>query len=495
VVIDPYRTGTAEKADMHLALRPGTDAALACAVMHVAFRDGRADLAYLAAHTDNPAGLRAHLASRGPEWASAITGLSVTEIEAFAALYTSTKRAYIRVGYGFSRSRNGSANVHAVTCLPSVTGAWQYEGGGALWNQRGLYHIDKTLIEGLDALDPSTRSIDMSRIGAALTGEAQALCGGGPVRAMLIQNTNPAVVAPASHLVRRGLLREDLFVAVHEHFMTETAKLADIVLPATMFVEHDDFYQAGGHTYLQLGPKLVEPPGACRSNHELLQDLAHRLGAKHRGFEMSAREMVDETLRVSGWPGFDALKERRWVDAKQDFAKQHFISGFGFPDGRFRFAADWAALGPHHHGMPSLPDHFTAIDNADHDHPFRLVTAPSRSFLNTSFTESAKGRAREGRPTALMHPDDAKALGVADGERVRLGNAQGDVVVHAKLSDGSQPGVVIVEGIWLPEAFEGGVGINVLISDAPAMPAGGAVFHDTAIWVRPMAAEMALAAD
>ena len=318
VVIDPYRTGTAQQADMHLAPRPGTDAALACAVMHIAFRDGRADRAYMAAHSDKPAELEAHVATRGPEWASAITGLSVTEIEAFAALYTTTKRAYIRVGYGFSRSRNGSINVHAVTCLPTVTGAWQHEGGGAFWNNRSIYHIDKTLIEGLDALDTSIRSIDMSRIGAALTGEAEALCGGGPVRALLIQNTNPVVVAPASHKVRRGFMREDLFVAVHEHFMTDTAKLADIVLPATMFVEHDDVYQAGGHSHLQLGPKLVEPPGACRSNHELLQDLAMRLGAKHHGFDITAREMVDETLRASGWPGFDELKESRWVDAQPD---------------------------------------------------------------------------------------------------------------------------------------------------------------------------------
>ena len=193
--------------------------------------------------------------------------------------------------------------MHAVTCLPTVTGAWQHEGGGAFWNSRSIYHWDKTLIEGLDVLDPTTRRIDMSRIGAALTGDRTALGEGPQVHAMLIQNTNPMVVAPDSNRVRRGFEREDLFVCVHEHFMTDTARMADVVLPATMFVEHDDVYQAGGHTHLQLGPKLVEPPGACRSNHEVIQGLAVRLGAVHRGFDMTALEMVDATLVASGWPG------------------------------------------------------------------------------------------------------------------------------------------------------------------------------------------------
>ncbi len=495
VVIDPYRTGTAKQADMHLAPRPGTDGALACAVMHVAFRDGRADRAYMAAYTDKPEALEAHLATRGPAWAAEITGLSVAEIEAFALLYTSTKRSYIRVGYGFSRQRNGSANMHAVTCLPGVTGAWQHEGGGALWNNRGLYHWDKTLIEGSDVLDRSTRIMDMSRIGAVLTGDRSELGDGPQVHAMLIQNTNPVVVAPDSNKVRRGFAREDLFVCVHEQFMTDTAKYADIVLPATMFVEHDDVYQAGGHSHIQLGPKLVDPPGECRSNHEVTQALAARLGAKHRGFDMTALEMVDATLQASGWGSVEALRERRWIDAQGDFRASHFLDGFGFPDGKFRFAPDWAAAGKHSAGMPALPDHFEAIDSATPDRPFRLVAAPARSFLNTTFTENATGRKREGRPSALLHAQDAAALGVAEGGLVRLGNAQGEITVHARIVEGMQQGVVIVESIWTDAYFNGGIGVNALVSDAPAMPAGGAVFHDTAIWVKSAAAELAMAAE
>jgi anaerobic selenocysteine-containing dehydrogenase len=312
---------------------------------------------------------------------------------------------------------------------------------------------------------------------------------------MLIQNTNPVVVAPDSNRVRRGFARDDLFVCVHEQFMTDTAKVADIVLPATMFVEHDDVYQAGGHSHIQLGPKLVEPPGECRSNHEVIQGLARRLGAAHRGFDLTALELVDATLRASGWPGAEELRERRWIDAQSDFRAAHFLDGFGFPDGKFRFSPDWAAVGSNHATMPKLPDHFAATDATTGDRPFRLVAAPARQFLNTTFTENATGRKREDRPTALLHPDDAARLGVAEGERVRLGNGLGEVVVHAKLFDGLQPGVVIVESIWTHDAFENGVGINALVSDEPAMPAGGAVFHDTAVWVRAVASDMAIAAE
>jgi len=488
LVVDPYRTGTAQVADIHLAVRPGTDGALACAVMHVAFRDGFADREYMARYSDCPERLEAHLATRGPEWAAAITGLSVDAIVSFARLYCSTKRSYIRCGYGFSRLRNGAAQLHAVTCLPTVTGAWQHEGGGAFWNNRSIYHWDKTLIEGLDALDPAIREMDMSRIGSVLTGDRRELGDGPEVHAMLIQNTNPATVAPDSNRVRRGFLRDDLFVCVHEQFMTETARLADVVLPATMCMEHDDIYQSGGHSHIQIGPKLIEPPGECRSNHEVLQGLGFRLGARHAGFEMTAMEVVDATLQASGWPDAATVMERRWIDAQPSFAESHFLNGFGHADRRFHFAPDWSRIGTDHARMPPLPDHMPAIDGPTPDRPFRLVAAPARQFLNTSFTETPTSRRREGRPTVLLHPQDAARLGIAEGERARLGNARGEVVVHARLFDGLQPGVIVVESVWPNGDFEGGVGINALTSDDPAPPKGGAVFHDTAVWIKPVAA-------
>ena len=495
VVVDPYRTGTAAVADTHLALRPGTDAALACAVMHVAFRDGYADRSYLASFSDCPAGLDAHLAARSPEWAAAITGLPVPQIEEFAALYCETQRAYIRLGYGFARSRNGAASMHAVTCLPTVTGKWQHEGAGALWSYRSIYNWDRTLIEGLDAIDPNTRTLDMSRLASVLTGDREALRDGPPVHAMLIQNSNPATVAPDSNRVRRGFLRNDLFVVVHEQFMTETALLADIVLPATMFMEHDDLYQAGGHSHIQIGAKLIEPPGECRSNHAVLQGLAARLGASHRGFRMSAMEIIDETLRVSGWPDARTVLEQHWIDAAPPFAEAHFHDGFPQPDKRFHFAPDWRAIGPDWARMPVLPDYMPAIDEATADHPFRMVTAPARQFLNTSFTETPTSLKREGRPTVLLHPVDAARLGIADGDRVRLGNTRGEVVLHAHLFDGLQPGILVAESVWPNAAFEGGIGINALTSDDPAPPMGGAVFHDTSVWLRSAAAKMPLAAE
>ena len=480
VVIDPYRTPSAAAADMHLALRPGTDAALACAVMHVAFRDGHADRAFMAAHADRPAELEAHLASRGPEWAAGITGLAADEIEAFARLYGSTQRAFIRVGYGFTRSRNGAANMHAVTCLPTVCGKWQHEGGGATWSQRGIYGWNKTLIEGLEHRDTTIRELDMSRIASVLTGDKAALAGGPPVHAILIQSSNPASVAPDSHRVRAGMLREDLFVAVHDHFLTDTAQLADVVLPATMFFEHDDIYQAGGHSHIQLGPKLVPPPGEARSNHEVVCALAARLGAEHRGFGMTALEIADETLRVSGWPDVETLRASRWIDAQPSFERSHHLTGFGFPDGKFRFAPDWAALGPHIAGLPALPDHAELVDDAL---PFRLVAPPPRQFLNSTFTETPGSRTREVRPTVRLCPADAAVLGVAEGSRVRLGNARGSVELHAKVTEGQQSGVVIAEGVWPNADWNDGIGINALTSDEPAGPAGGAVFHDTSVWV------------
>ncbi len=484
VVVDPYRTPTAEQADMHLAVRPGTDGALACAVMHVLFRDGFADRDYLARYTDVPDELEAHLKGRGPDWAAAITGLSVAEIEAFARLYGATERAYIRAGYGFARSRNGAANMHAVSCLPAVGGKWRHEGGGALYGNTGLYPLDRTLIQGLDRLDPSVRVLDMSRAGPVLTGDPRDLGDGPPVTAMLIQNTNPMAVCPETLKVRDGFARDDLFVCVHEQFMTETAAMADIVLPATTFLEHHDFYIASGHTHLQVTRPVIEPLGQCRSNHDVICGLARRLGAEHPGFQMTAWEVIDETMRRSGLPPAAEAADARWVDLAPDFEKMHFLDGFGHADGKFHFKPDWAAVGPDHARMPALPDHLDIIDAPDAEHPFRLVTAPSRNYLNTSFTETRTSQAKEGRPTLKLHPDAAADLGVGEGDRVRIGNRLGSIVVHAELVDGLQPGTVILEGVWPNAAFEEGVGVNALISADAGPPAGGAVFHDTAVWVR-----------
>jgi anaerobic selenocysteine-containing dehydrogenase len=485
VVVDPYRTGTAAVADIHLAPLPGTDGALACAVMHVLFAEGYADRDYMAKYTDDPEGLEAHLASRDPEWAARITGLGEEEIVAFARLYGQTKRSFIRVGYGFSRSRNGAAQMFAVTCLPSVTGAWQYEGGGAHYSNHQMFPLNRALLEGLEIVDPAVRILDQSRIGPILAGDKSDLGDGPPVTALLIQNTNPMVVSPESGRVRQGFRRDDLFVCVHEQFMTETAAMADIVLPATTFLEHDDIYTAGGHYFLQIGRAVLRPYAECRSNHDVLRALGRRLGGRHPGFEMTAWEVIEETLRLSGLPAPDQFEEGVWLDCWPGFERGHFLDGFGHRDKEFHFRADWAALGRNHTSLPAFPDHVAVIDDGDPARPFRLIPAPSRSFLNTSFNNTPSSIDREGRPTAMIHPEALAALGLADGDRVRIGNEKGDVVVRARASDGMQPRVVIVEGLWPNHAFEGGIGINLLTSADPGLPGGGAVFHDTSVWLRP----------
>jgi anaerobic selenocysteine-containing dehydrogenase len=485
VVVDPYRTATAEQADLHLAPLPGTDGALACAVMHVLFKEGYADRDYMARYTDDPEGLETHLAPRDPAWAARITGLARDQILDFARLYGGTKRSYIRVGYGFSRSRNGAAQLFAVTCLPAVTGAWTHEGGGALYSNLGLVALDATLIEGIDQLDPAARILDQSRIGPILMGDRRDIGDGPPVTALLIQNTNPMVVAPESGLVHRGFARSDLFVCVHEQFMTETAAMADILLPATTFLEHDDIYPAGAHTYLQLGRAVLPPYAECRSNHEVVRGLAERLGARHPGFGMSAIELIDQTLRISGLPGVDSFPKDGRLDCCPPFETGHFLDGFAHPDQKFHFRADWRAIGPEHAALPAYPDHVAVIDDDDAGQPFRLVAAPSRSFLNTSFNNTPSSIAREGRPTALVRPDVLAGLGLRDGDRMRIGNRRGSVVVHARSFDGLQSRVVIVEGLWPNDAFEEGIGINLLTSADPGLPRGGAVFHDTSVWLSP----------
>ena len=490
VAIDTYRNGTCQQADLSLILRPGTDGALAASVMHVLFRDGYADWAYLEKYTDAPREFERHLQTKTPAWAAAITGLAVVEIEDFAKLVGTTKRSFFRLGYGFSRSRNGAVNMHAASSIPAVTGAWQWKGGGAFHNNGAIYHWDKSMIEGLDARDTSTRLLDQSRIGPVLTGDKRDLGDGPPVTALFIQNTNPVTIAPDQNKVVAGFEREDLFTCVHEQFMTPTAKMADIVLPATMFMEHEDLYQGGGHQHIILGPKLVNAPGECRSNHEVLSGLAKRIGAEHPGFDMTASELIDWTLKASGWPGIEQLRAQHWIDIQPDFETAHYLNGFAHADGKFRFRPDWAAMAPQRMGpestntMPAFPDHWDVIEEADDAMPFRLVTAPSRGYLNSTFTETQTSAKREARPKIKIHPADAEALGVGDGARVRLGNDRGDVVVHTELFDGLQRGVVISEGVWQNDAFEEGRGINVLTGADPCAPVGGAAFHDNRIWIR-----------
>ena len=483
VVVDPYVTATAKVADTHLMLKPGTDAALACAVMHVLLSESLVDLDYLANYTDFDPDIRLHLESKTPQWASEITGLSTDEIIAFARHYGKTTKSFIRAGYGFSRSRNGAVSMHAVTCLPAMTGAWRYRGGGALYNNSAIYPVDRTVIQGLDKKTDGTRVLDQSRIGQVLAGNPRDLQGGPPISALFVQSTNPAVVAPESALVCEGLKRNDLFVCVHEQFMTDTAQYADIVLPATMFLEHDDLYVASGHTHIQMTKKIVEPFAETRSNQQVLGDIARRLGVDHKGFNHTAWELCDNALKTSGLPDAETLYQKHWHDCGLEFESENFLNGFDTDDGKFHFEPEWERLGPGGSAMPCYPDYWDVTDNTSGAYPLRLVAAPARQFLNTTFTETASSVKREGKPTLLMHPEMMQRLNLVSDQKISITSQTSSIIAHIRSFDGLQKEVVIMESIWPNSAFENGVGINALISAEPGYPNGGAVFHDTAVSV------------
>ncbi|MEM1038987.1 MAG: molybdopterin oxidoreductase family protein [Pseudomonadota bacterium] len=500
VVVDVYQNDTMKQADLALCLRPGTDAALACAVMHCLFRDGHADRDFMRKFSDVPDALESHLQPRTPQWASEITGLTVEEIEAFAALLAQRPRAYLRLGYGFTRSRNGAVAMHAAQSIATVLGSWQYEGGGAFHTNAVIFKMDSSEIKGASLVDPSIRTMDQSKIGRVLTGDAEALQGGPPVHALLIQNTNPANIAPEQKLVRKGLARSDLFTVVHEQFMTETAQMADVVLPATMFMEHDDIYRGGGHQYIILGPKLIDGPGETRPNLFVVEELAKRLGVSDKpGFGKTANELIDGLLRTSNRGSLEDITRDRWVDCQPSFDESHFVDGFAYPDGKYRFAPDWTAVPwgapPTSMGlqgavsdMPTLPDQWDVTEVVDTEYPFRLATSPSRSFLNSTFAETAGSKKREGEPTVMIHPDDAHASDIADKSMVALSNQHGEVWLRANVTDKAKRGVLIAEGLHPNKAHKNGWGINVLTSADTIAPHGGAAFHDTRVALRALAA-------
>ncbi len=496
VVVDIYRNATMEQADLPVLLRPGSDGALAVAAMHVILRDGLADREYLSNFTDFSPEFESHLKARTPEWAAPITGLSVEEIEIFART-VAAPRTFFRLGFGFTRQRNGSTNMHAALSIPALTGAWQHRGGGAFHSNSGTWKLDKSRLTGTHLKTREVRELDMSEIGPILTGDAKALKGGPPVKAMIVQNTNPASVAPHQALTREGLMREDLFLVVHEQFMTETAELADIVLPATMFLEHNDYYTRGGHTRVLYGPRVIERPGETWSNHEVINALALRLGLDDPSFVSRDRDVVAETFARSGYGDLDEIEKIGFVDRERPDEDQRFANGFGWEDGRYRFAPNWQGAADRKGYvwtcdpaiMPRFADHWDINDPVDAEHPFKLATSPARAFLNSSFNETPGSRRREREPSVHIHPKDAAELGIAEGDMVVLGNRRGEVHLAAKFFDGMHRGILIAEGLHPNKAHRNGQGINILTSAEPAPPFGGVPFHDTAVWMRKLASE------
>lgn len=502
VVVDIYDSPTMKQADHKVILRPGTDGALACAIMHVLFRDGLADWDYLNKLSDDPKGLQAHLRDKTPEWAGSITGLCVEDIESLAKLMGATKRTFLRLGYGFARQKNGAVNMHAALSIATVLGAWQYQGGGAFHNNAEIFTLNASYVKGQSFADPDVRVMDQSKIGRVLTGDQEALGGGPPVTAMLIQNTNPVNVTPEQRLVRDGFMRDDLFTAVHEQFMTDTAKLADVVLPATMFLEHNDIYKGGGHQFVTLGPKQVEPPkhelGGPQENLYVIDGLAKRLGLGGREeFNMTARQHLDRMLEDSNYGTYYDFAEKKWLDQQPDFDTSHYLNGFAHADGKFHFKPNWRetvtiSTPPKQLGrmgdldaLPEFPDYVASPETADESHTYRLATSPARAFLNSTFSETPSSIKQERhRPELLIHPKDATALGLNEGDLVAIGNSRGEVTVHTRLFEGVLEGVVIQEGLWPNASFINGEGINTLVGADSIAPFGGVGFHDTKVWLK-----------
>ena len=491
IVVDSYRNATAKQADLFLCVKPGTDGALACGVMHYLIKNNLHDIEYLKTFTDFNNEFIAHLDKKNLDWASHITGLKKTDIKQFAKLLGNKPRSYFRLGYGFTRQKNGASNMHAVASIPAILGSWKYKGGGALMNNGSIYHWDKTLIEGLDCIDPSIRLLDQSRIGEILSGNKEALHAGPPVMAMLIQNTNPMSVAPDLNKVNKGFLRKDLFVVVHEQFMTDTAKMADIVLPATMFLEHDDLYQSGGHNHIQLGSKIIEAPGECKSNHNLICDLAKKLGLNHRGFDMTSEEIINETLIKSGWGTLDNLKKLKWINAQPSFEESHFLDGFAHKDKLWHFKADWSALGKtkfvpkkNIDDLPSFPDHLDNNEKPNGKHPFKLITPPARHFLNSSFANTNTSLQREQAPKLLINPKDAKKHKITCGSAVIIFNERGEIDLTAEYEPSLTEGLLVAESIWHNSNFKNNLGVNVLTSSKPIGVDGGVPFHDIKVGIK-----------
>ena len=484
IVVDPYLNKTAKLADLHIKIRPGTDGAVACALMHNIIKYNHVDSKYLKEFTKDYDLLPDHLHDKNAKWAESISGVPAEIINKFSDILCKNKPSYFRLGYGFSRQRNGSFNMHAVSCIPTLLGSWKHKGGGAFYNNSDIYKINKDAIEGLKFKKDKIRVLDQSKIGPILTNEIDSLNGGPIVRGIFIQNTNPLVVAPETLKVRKGFSREDLFTCVHEQFMTETAKYADILLPATSFVEHDDIYISGGHQHLTYGPKLIKNIGQSKSNNTLINLLGKKLGSKNQCFKLTEKEIIDITLKKSNLSTYDNLKKKEYLDLQPTFIESNFLNGFGHQDKKFHFSPVWKKNDKKFNKTFNLPDHYNLIENTNRNHPYKLVTAPAHNFLNSSFTEIETSRNKEIKPTIKIHPSDLKTLKCKNNDIVIIGNKRGKIRIHVEEFSGILPGTTVVEGIWPNEYFLDDLGINTLVGADSPEPAGGAVFHDVAIWIK-----------
>jgi anaerobic selenocysteine-containing dehydrogenase len=485
--IDPIRTRTADQCDEWLPIRPGTDAALAMAMMHVVFAEGLQDDDYLARHTLGADQLRARVQEWPPERAAAITGLPAERIARLGREYGLARAAFVRINYGLQRHRGGGMAVRTIACLPSVTGHWRRPGGGVQLSTSGNFRFNYAALERAD-LGPPARTINMIRLGEALT-QPDAGVGGPPVRAMVVYNSNPADVAPDRNMVLRGLARDDLFTVVLEHFQTNTADWADYVLPATTQLEHWDVHFAYGHHYVTLNRPAIAPLGECRPNSAIFRDLGQRLGLPADLFAGDDQDEI-RTALASGHPKFDGVTFERllaqgWVRLNVPTPYLPYADGgFGTPSGKCEFvSARMAALGldplPTYTPPLELPE--TAPELAAR-YPLSLISSPRHYFLNTTFVNIASLR-KQAEPECVMHPADAERRGLTPGIRVVLHNDRGHFTALLRVEDSVREGVVWAPSIWWGKYAADGQNANATTSQAETDLGHGPVFYDNLVEV------------
>lgn len=487
VTIDPYRSRTAEKSDQHIAPYPGTDGALALAMMHVIFRDGLADRDYLERHTLGASELEERVRSWTPGRAAAVTGVPADVIEAFAREYATTQPSAIRANYGLNRHAGAGMAVRAIACLPAVTGAWRHVGGGLLLSASGTFPVDSAALERPDLVPPGTRTINMSTLGEALDPGLDP-----PVKALYVYNSNPAAVAPDQGSVHAGLRREDLFVVVHDLFQTDTVDFADIVLPATTTLEHYDLHKAYGHLYLSLSRPAIAPVGESKPNTEVFRLLAARMGLDHPSLRETDEQMARQALlwdhpHLRGID-FERLERSGTVRLAVPERYAPFAEGgFPTPSGKCELMAPGLAA----QGLDVLPDYVPPREGPTSNaalaarYPLAFISPPAHHFLNSTFSAQPVFVRRESEPFLTIHPQDAAARGIADGQAVVTFNDRGSFEAKARVSDAARPGVVVGLSIWWAKMCPGGRNANAVTSQQLTDMGAGATFYDVLVDVRP----------
>ena len=486
VVIDPYRSKTAEKADQHIAPLPGTDGAFALAVMHVLFREDLIDHDYIERHTLGVEGLRARASAWSPARAAAETGVPVEVIEAFAREYGTTRPSAIRINYGLNRAAGGGNAVRLVTCLPALTGDWRYVGGGAQLSSSGTYPARGALLTRPEMIRPGTRTINMSALGEALKPDLAP-----PVKALYVYNSNPAAVAPDQEAVLRGLAREDLFVAVHELFHTDTVDWADIVLPATTMLEHTDILKSYGHLRVAINRPAIEPLGESRSNTEVFRALAAHMGLSDSRLFESDEALLEQAFdwnhpRMQGLSlrKLDRMAHQR-LNVPDDWAP-FANGGFPTPSGKCEFYSESEKKA----GRDPLPRYVPPREGVSSNpelarrYPLAFISPPAHHFLNSTFAGQETFVKREGGgPSLILHPDDARARGITDGALVKTFNDRGAFFARARVSDAARQGVVVGLSIWWNRFCPGGRNANAVTSQALTDLGRGATFYDVLVEV------------